>query len=701
MTIIAAADGSALKNPGPTGWAWAIDESSWRAGGFAHGTNNIGELYAVLDLLQATAEVNEPLHILADSQYVINTFTKWIYGWKRKGWKKADGSAVLNVELIKQIDELLQGRVVTWEWVKGHSGHALNEFVDKKARAAASAYKESSPVESGPGLNLSKVRAYPTNSEGTSIDFAAEHTSPAQTAPKSSNAKTAAQAEMDLFSFSTSSSLSGSTLGSVENSSLPSSVPPKETQGNTENPALVEESAKTAPSKTVISSERIGAESVNTYKVRGLNVADHFLTVPLDHADPNGTQITLFVREICDGELGDIKKPALIYMQGGPGGRGPRPGDYRSGWIGEALKKYRVLLLDQRGTGLSTRLDEDTLSTFRTAPEAANYLKFFRADSIVKDAELVRARFNGGKSWVSLGQSYGGFINTTYLSLYPEALEAVFFTGGLPGLTSIDEIYTRTYLATAERNKVYFSRFQQDERVLRDLIAHLQSHEEKLPNGEVLSAGRLRMLGLLLGGQSGFDRLHYFFEAPFSTVNGEKRLSKQFLDSVYREVSMGDSPLYALMHETIYAGALASLSGTATNWGAWRLLEQVGSKIPEGFAFNPDPRDLSTPVYLTGEHIYPWLFEEDFALKPLKEVADLLAKETAWPVLYDEGMLASSEVPAAAAVYFEDMFVPTELSLRTAELAKVRTWVTNEFQHDGLRMDGARIFERLSSLAFE
>lgn len=680
MTIIAAADGSALKNPGPTGWAWAIDQSTWRAGGFTHGTNNIGELYAVLDLLRATADEDEPLHILADSQYVINTFTKWIFGWKRKGWKKADGSAVLNVELIQEIDTLLQGRNVTWEWVKGHSGHTLNEFVDEKARAAATAYRDGVPAQTGPGFKSSKVRAHTDPSEGTSLFKEAsqpengslfEGTSSHEKSPDS-------QAEIDLFSFSASIYSKGASSSNQDNLTKLFPEP-----------------------NVIISQSNRGIKSMNTYKIHGYQVAEHHIDVPLDHSDPDGQQISVFVREICDGQIGDLSKPALVFMQGGPGGRGPRPGDYRGGWIGEALKKYRVLLLDQRGTGLSTRLDEGTLSVFNTPQEAANYLKLFRADSIVRDAEIVRKRLNGGRKWSSLGQSYGGFINTTYLSLYPEALEAVFFTGGLPGLTSIDEIYTKTYLATQKRNEVYFSRFEQDEQTLRDVIFHLQNHVEELPNGEVLSPGRLRMLGLSLGGDSGFDQLHYFFEGPFSTVKGEKRLSKQFLDSVYRQVSMGDSPLYALMHETIYAGAVKELAGQPTAWGAWRLLDQVGSRIPEGFATNPDPKDLSTPIYLTGEHIYPWLFDEDFALQPLKETAHLLAQETDWPVLYDESMLAASEVPAAAAVYFEDMFVPTEFSLHTAELAKVRTWVTNEFQHDGLRIDGARVFERLSTLAFE
>ena len=154
MTIIAAADGSALGNPGPAGWAWYVDDSRWHAGGWPHGTNNQGELMAVLDLFRATAHLpDEPLHILCDSQYVINCVTKWMPGWKRRGWKKADGKPVLNVDLLHQIDAELAGRTYTFEWVKGHAGHALNEAADERARACALAFQSGTAPVEGPGFD--------------------------------------------------------------------------------------------------------------------------------------------------------------------------------------------------------------------------------------------------------------------------------------------------------------------------------------------------------------------------------------------------------------------------------------------------------------------------------------------------------------------------------------------------------------------
>lgn len=150
--IVAAADGSSLSNPGPAGWAWYISDDAWAAGGWEHGTNNMGELMAVLDLLRSTAHVDEPLRILCDSQYVINSLTKWLPGWKRKGWKKGDGKPVLNVELMKELDVAMRGRQIEFEWVKGHAGHRMNEAADERARAAATAYQQGVEPDVGPGF---------------------------------------------------------------------------------------------------------------------------------------------------------------------------------------------------------------------------------------------------------------------------------------------------------------------------------------------------------------------------------------------------------------------------------------------------------------------------------------------------------------------------------------------------------------------
>ena len=117
----------------------------------------------------------------------------------------------------------------------------------------------------------------------------------------------------------------------------------------------------------------------------------------------------------------------------------------------------------------------------------------------------------------------------------------------------------------------------------------------------------------------------------------------------------------------------------------------------EGAAL-PDPAerpDAPEPLF-TGEMVYPWYFEEDPALRPLRQTADLLAAKPDWPALYDCGQLAANTVPVAAAVYTDDIYVDRDLSLETAEAVRgLKVWETAEFHHDGIADDGEGIFNRL------
>ena len=193
MTITAAADGSALGNPGPNGWAWYIDDANWAAGGSPHGTNNQGELRAVLELLLATAGTDEKLLIECDSRYVIDSVTKWMPGWKRKGWRKSDGGPVLNRDLLEGIDEAIRGRDVEFSWVKGHAGHPLNEAADERANAAAKAYQQKQEPRRGPGFTLATDAGATVAASAPVAAAAPTASTPAPAAP----ARAAAQAPAD------------------------------------------------------------------------------------------------------------------------------------------------------------------------------------------------------------------------------------------------------------------------------------------------------------------------------------------------------------------------------------------------------------------------------------------------------------------------------------------------------------------------
>ncbi|MET3920198.1 ribonuclease HI family protein [Arthrobacter sp. UYEF20] len=201
MTITAAADGSALGNPGPAGWAWYVNDDCWRAGGWPHGTNNMGELMAVLDLFRATAHLpGEDLHILCDSQYVINSVTKWMPGWKRKGWRKSDGKPVMNVDLLKEIDQALVGRKYKFEWVRGHAGHDLNEAADDRARAAATAFQQGVAARQGPGFGPTAESAAPAPQAAPAAAPAALRPASAPDGQQGLFGQTGSFDEPDLFS---------------------------------------------------------------------------------------------------------------------------------------------------------------------------------------------------------------------------------------------------------------------------------------------------------------------------------------------------------------------------------------------------------------------------------------------------------------------------------------------------------------------
>jgi pimeloyl-ACP methyl ester carboxylesterase len=412
-------------------------------------------------------------------------------------------------------------------------------------------------------------------------------------------------------------------------------------------------------------------------RIPGLAFVDHSFPVPLDHADPQSRTIEVFAREVCAPDKVGEELPWLVFLQGGPGGKGPRP-ENAGGWLGHAVKTHRVLLLDQRGTGRSTPVTAQTVRGMEPAA-LARYLRLFRADSIVADAELIRARLAGGAPWETLGQSYGGFITLAYLSQAPQGLRACYVTGGLPGLTATaDEVYTRTYPRVAAKNAEYYRRYPEDVAAVRAIADRLDSTDVRLPDGDRLTTRRLRTLGQAFGMSDGYERVHWMLEDAW---RGDE-LSDGFRYQVMAATGFIDNPIYALQ-EFCYGR-----SGVATGWAAERVM-----------AARPEFAEDAKPLLFTGEMMYPWMFREIAALKPFTAAGDLLAEADDWPDLYEPGRLADNDVPVAAAVYFDDMYVDADLSLQTARaIGNTRVWVTNEYEHNGLRADGGRILGRLMDM---
>jgi pimeloyl-ACP methyl ester carboxylesterase len=400
------------------------------------------------------------------------------------------------------------------------------------------------------------------------------------------------------------------------------------------------------------------------YRVPGAILVEREHRVPLDHARPDGPAITVFSREVADPDGAD--RPYLVFLQGGPGFEATRPTSPPSGWMKRALRDYRVLLLDQRGTGRSTPVGP--VIPGEAAVDQAAYLTHFRADAIVRDAEQIRREL-GVDRWSVLGQSFGGFTSLTYLSIAPEGLREAFLTGGLAPIgRPVDDVYGATYRRVIDANRRYFERYPDDRTRVREIHRRLEAEDVRLPSGDRLTVRRFRQLGLWLGDSAGFEHLHHVLELPFG--------SPAFLHDVEGGVRFARNPVYATLHESSYA------DGGATRWSAARLL----------------PDEIAGSEAFTAEHVFPWMFEDYGALRAHQGAAGLLA-EHPWPRLYDADRLARNEVPVAATIYVDDLYVERAFAEQTAAAVRgLRPWITDEYAHNGLRADGERVLGRLIDL---
>ena len=454
-----------------------------------------------------------------------------------------------------------------------------------------------------------------------------------------------------------------------------------------------------------------------SYYVPGLYVEDHSIDVPLDWRGlepallavgstmrrgampapiPGAPEsIKLFYRVLCAPGRENDDLPLLVFFQGGPGGECPRPCSPTSdGWIAEAIKHFRIVLPDQRGCGRSGRVSGkgiEALGTRATAAGAnparaqADFLKRYLASSIVRDFEYLRLTQFGGKRWVSLGQSYGGFLTLTYLSLFPAGLAACFTCGGIPHVpASAAEVYAHTFPRMAAKTQQYYKRYPQDVKRIAALADALSATPVTLPDASPMTVERLQLFGSDFGMKPSFERMHWIMDHAFEDGDGtlgnaDPTISDGFLMSALARTTTATNPLYWTLQEFIYADEDTMPIG----WAA--AAEKAGR--PE---FDPAAR----PLMLTGEATFPWMFEEMPELKPFASAMSLLMEDTSWDHIYDPRRLAANKVPLQAAVYFDDMYVDSTLQLDTlSHVGATHAWVTNEFEHDGLH--GDTVFKHL------
>ncbi|MBT0771556.1 alpha/beta fold hydrolase [Kineosporia sp. J2-2] len=420
--------------------------------------------------------------------------------------------------------------------------------------------------------------------------------------------------------------------------------------------------------------------SLVEYPLPGAWVREFTVEVPLNWSAPDGASIELFVREFTDPDRRhDDRLPLLTFLQGGPGGANPRPVG-PGGWLDEALPHYRVVLVDQRGTGRSTPVDGTVISAFTDGRAAADHLLNFRADSIVRDLEHVRLHHYEGRRWATLAQSFGGWITLSYLSHAPEALTACYVCGGIPGTPADpDEVYRRTFTRVEGKTADFYRRYPHDVEAVSAIADRLAEGDVTLPDGSPLSVRRFQTLGNDLGFGPGHLRLHWLVS---EARHRDGRLTDAFLEGVLARTSNAGNPLFWTLQESIYGDG----ANGPFRWSAQRERE----RRPQ---FGEDRR----PLLFTSEMAFPWMFEEIRLLRPFAPAMAALAEQREWTPLYDPARIAASEVPLAAAVYADDVFVDADLQRDTlSRVGNAQAWVTNEFEHDGI--GSGRVFSRLREM---
>lgn len=408
------------------------------------------------------------------------------------------------------------------------------------------------------------------------------------------------------------------------------------------------------------------------------------------------------------------EKPKLVtYIQGGPGFPCQAP-LANSGYTKFLTDKdYQILFLDQRGTGLSTPIEAQTLGAFvprqkddsdeEYTQKQLQYILHFRADSIVEDLELARKHLIKDGKISLLGQSYGGFTSFTYLSKYPDSLREVMVTGGVPPINfGPDDVYTATYARTTERNVHYYKKYPNDVSRVKQILSYLSENTVTLPSGGRLSVERFQQLGLNFGAHGGTDSVH---QLVFKLAYDLKLLGKpsyQVLTAFEASLSFDTNVIYALFQEAIYMDG-NNKNLTSSNWSAGRLRYTAENT---NFVFSDAVMHTDDPVYFTGEMVYQSMYDDYAELRPLKDLAHALHRNTKWSPLYDTEKLAAiswEKVPIVAATYVYDQYVDFDVTNKVKKAVfkdngNLKQYITSEFFHNGVRAGTDKVLGSLFDL---
>ena len=282
------------------------------------------------------------------------------------------------------------------------------------------------------------------------------------------------------------------------------------------------------------------------------------------------------------------------------------------------------------------------------------------------------------------------------MSFAPEGLDACILTGGLApiGLTA-EEVYERTLASALNKTKRYYKSFPDDLKLMKK-VANFIKNNEVTHNGNKITVELLRMVGyrFVFGMPNGHADLHFALQRAFTTSE-EVEISCYFKEYMLTNFMFNTNPMYAIIHETIYPDGPGEKN--ATNFAADRVMK---TKYKEYYTMDKDYNieDNAEIFYFVGEVALPQVYDNMVCLQPFKEVAYELAKKDDWTSLYNPEQLMQNKVPTVAIAFYEDFAVDREASIDTAGMIQgCKVWITNEFEHDGVKQN-ERVIETLLSM---
>ncbi|KAK1832065.1 Alpha/Beta hydrolase protein [Podospora conica] len=361
------------------------------------------------------------------------------------------------------------------------------------------------------------------------------------------------------------------------------------------------------------------------------------------------------------------KKDLLLYLCGGPGDANP--------WskipplLRVALEDgYHVLFVDYRGTGKDSIVTPD---------KDAEFISMFRQDNIVRDLEAIRLcleKDEPGLKFTLLGQSFGGWVITTYLSFLPSSIKTAAIHAGLPPIgCGPEKVYKSIFEEVITRNKAYYKKYPDDKALVHKIVRKLetapQQYTDKDSGTKHTVTGRTFMtVGRSLGAQGGDGSIHNLVVCMSAELENGGKLSdetfKMYLEC--QSFKLDQRPLYGVIHEAIYCYG----PQVASKWAAQKVAKQQG----EQFSWVDETYDLKNhtgELYFSGEMIFPFMLRNSgVTLAAFEEVAHKLAQKEDWPVLYNPVQLAVNEVEVVAVVYTDDMYVSGDLARKAGGMIR-------------------------------